>query len=100
MNYVDSQFVIDELREIHRNGHDIEIDWLTGSFEPGKLASPRIEKSVEYWKNALEAHLASHKVDPARLASLKFIWPSGQRKFMLAVDDRCKKYKIHVNEFE
>ena len=98
MNYVDSDYVIDELSKIHRMEYDIEIDWLSGGFEPGNLASERLTKSIGYWREWLEDHLASHNVDIERLHSVKFAWPARKRKFMLAIDDRGKEYKIYVNE--
>ena len=98
MNYVDNDFVIDELNNIHRNKFDIEIDWFSGIFEPKQHSSTRIEKSIEYWRKGLKDHLASHNVEPEKLTLLKFVWPSGQRKFMIAADDRGKEYKIYVNE--
>ncbi len=98
MNYVDNDFVIDELAKIHIKGYDIEVDWLTRKFEPVQMASPRIEKSIGYWANSLKKHLSSQDVEIERLNTLFFKWPAGQRKFMFAIDDRGKEYKIYVNE--
>lgn len=98
MNYVDSGYVIDELANIHRNGYDIEVDWKTRKFTPDGMAGERIKKSIGYWSDSLQKHLASHNVELEKLVSLKFVWPSGQRKFMFASDDRGKEYKIYINE--
>ena len=98
MNYVDSDYVIDELANIHRNGYDIEVDWKTRTFTPDTMASDRVKKSIGYWGDSLNKHLASHNVELEKLESLKFVWPAGQRKYMLAFDDRGKEYKIYVNE--
>lgn len=98
MNYVDDDYVIDELRKIHGAGNDISVDWLTAQFEPASMETPRIRKSIGYWKDTLDKHLLSQNVDPARLTQLRFRWPARQRKFMEAVDDRGQAYKIYVNE--
>jgi hypothetical protein len=93
MNYVENDFVIDELNNIHRKKYDIEINWFSGKFKPKQLSSARIEKSIKFWRSWLEDHLDSHNVEFERLSSLNFVWPSGQGKFMAAVDDRGKEYK-------
>ncbi|USD46851.1 hypothetical protein [Vibrio sp. SCSIO 43145] len=100
MNYVDGDYVIDALASIHSKGYDIEVDWLTLKFEPNELATARINKSIGYWGSSLEKHLASQNVELAKLNSLKLVWPSSRRKFMLAIDDRGKEYKIYVNEIK
>ena len=38
MNYVDGDYVIDELAKIHAEGKDIEVDWLSGRFKPAEMA--------------------------------------------------------------
>jgi hypothetical protein len=98
MNYVNGDYVIDELRRIHAAGYDISIDWLIGRFEPAALETHRMQKSIEYWKNFLSNHLLSQKVEITRLSQMRFYWPARGRKFMEATDDRGKTYKIYVNE--
>ena len=98
MNYVDGDYVIDELAKIHAKGQDIEVDWLTGRFTPEHLSNPRIEKSIGYWRDSLSKLLQSHNVDPKAIIELKFQWPAGQRKRMVAIDDRGKQHKMYVNE--
>jgi len=98
MNYVDNEYVMDELTSIHTHGNDIEVNWLSGHFIPEALATPRICKSIKCWRDGLEKQLASQNVDLSALSQLKFCWPANGRKFMVAVDDRGKNYKIYVNE--
>ncbi|MBV1884195.1 MAG: hypothetical protein KUG82_21320 [Pseudomonadales bacterium] len=98
MNYVDGDYTLDELDDIHRKGNDIEVNWLTRTFEPANMATPRIKKSIGYWADSLEKHLCSHNVEIEKLTSLYFKWPVRQRKYMIATDDRGKEYKIYVNE--
>ena len=98
MNYVDEGYVIDELVDIHARGQDIEVDWLSGAFKPQTLASSRIRKSIGYWKDSLPGHLIKHSVDPSAITQLAFLWPAGQRKQMVATDNRGKSYRMYVNE--
>jgi len=100
MNYIDSDYVIDELSKIHSKGYDIHIDWLNNKFEPQQLLTPRITKSIGYYASKLSDHLKSENVDIEKLTLLKFTWPSSGRKFMYAKDDRDKVYKIYVNEIK
>ena len=100
VNYVEDNYVIDELIDIHRHGYDIEVDWKTRKFTPENLKSHRIKTSIGYWSDSLKKQLASHNVELEKIESIKFLWPSGQRKFMLATDDCGKEYKIYVNEFK
>lgn len=98
MNYVDSMYVMDELSQFHASGHSIEVNWLNGQFQPSILASPRIIKSIRYWRDSLAEHLVRHNVDPAALTGLRFVWPARERKHMIALDDQGKSYKMYVNE--
>jgi hypothetical protein len=98
MNYVDDDYVMDELDNIHKKGNDIDVDWLTGSFMPEILVTPRIQKSIGHYRDRLAQHLASHNVDLSALSLFVFSWPARGRKFMVAIDNRGKNYKIYVNE--
>ena len=98
MNYVDGDYVMDELIKIHAENIDIEVDWLSGYFSPSEMGTPRVLKSVGYWKEHLEKHLASQNVDVNAISELKFRWPAHHRKYMLALDDRGKEYRIFVSE--
>lgn len=98
MNYVDDDYVMDELEKIHATGNDIEVDWLTGTFSPEGMTTQRIQKSIGYWRDGLKEHMMSQNVDLNAITELKFRWPVRQRKHMLASDDRGKEYKTYVNE--
>ncbi|GFE79567.1 hypothetical protein GCM10011487_15670 [Steroidobacter agaridevorans] len=100
MNYVDDGYVIDELVDIHAKGYDIEVNWLTGTFKPEVLRSPRIKKSIGYWRDNLSKHLTKHGVGPEALTELLFVWPARERKQMRAVDNRGKSYRMYVNEIK
>jgi hypothetical protein len=100
MNYVDDDYVIDELTHIHRQGYDIDIDWLSRKFNPESRATSRIKKSIGYWADTLAKHLKSQRVDIEKLDELRFRWPPGKRKYMFAVDDRGTEHKVYVNEMK
>lgn len=98
MNYVDGDYVFDEIDRIHSGGHEITIDWLKMSFEPKSKATPRILKSLGYYRVGMEDHFNSQNVEFDRLAMLRFRWCVGSRKFMEAIDNRGKYYKIYLRE--
>lgn len=100
MNYIDDDYVIDELRNINRNGYDIEIDWKSGTFSPEHRLTERIKNSIASYKIHLEKQLLSQNIDINRVESLVFYWPNKKRKHMIAIDDRGKEYKTFVNEIK
>lgn len=97
-NYIDHDFVADEIGKIHKKGYDIEINWFTREFKPAQLESERIKKSIGYWGDNLKKHCSSHRVHLENLYSLSFIWPADQSKYMLAIDDNGTEHKIYINE--
>ena len=99
-NYVDEDYVIDELFDIVSRGHDIEIDWLHKTFVPAEEATPRIRESIDYYAAQLKEHLGSQAVDEDRIKAMKLYWPAKGRKYMWAKDDRGKEYKIYVSEIK
>lgn len=98
MNYVDGDYVLDELRQVREHGGDIDVDWISGRFEPAALATPRILASVSLWRASLEEHLAAQNVRQEALTSLRLHWPARARQLMVALDDRGKRHAIYVNE--
>ena len=92
-NYVDDDFVIDELRNIRRKGYDISVNWLTREFEPSQLQSERITKSIDYWADSLDEHLAKHNIESSAIKSLVFKWPVKTIHYIVAVDDRDIEHK-------
>ncbi|UTW09008.1 hypothetical protein [Pseudomonas benzenivorans] len=98
MNYVDQDYVIDEIGKIHNQGYDIEINWLTREFSPAQLESERIKKSIGYWGDSLKKHCSSHNVNLESLSSLLLVWPASQSKYMQAIDNKGTEHKIYINE--
>ena len=96
MNYVDGDYVIDEMVNIHSKGHDIEIDWLNNTFIPEEETTPRIKKSMDLYLADLKRHMQSENVDVNRIKAMKLFWPARGEKYMWARDDRGKEYKIYV----
>jgi len=97
MNYVDGVYIIDDLSDIMKKGHDIEIDWLNKIFTPKQETTTAIRKSIDYYCANLKRHLQSENVDSDRLQNLKLYCPARGRKYMWAKDDRGKDYKIYVS---
>lgn len=100
VNYVDGGYVIDDIENIHYKGREITIDWIGVKFDPESEITDRIQKTLNYYADSLEAYFSSMNVEFGRLKSLKFRWPIGARKFMEAIDDRDKYYKIYVREIK
>jgi hypothetical protein len=100
MNYVDGEYVIDELADIRSRGFDIEIDWLNNTFIPEGELTPRIDKAIAYYSEDLINHLQSQDVDLNCIKVLKLHWPAKGKKYMWAEDDRGKEYKIFVSEIK
>jgi hypothetical protein len=100
LNYVDDGYILDDLREIHKNGHDMTLDWLTLQFSPPELETARIKKSIGIWSKSIHRHFEKQNVDLSKIESLRFVWPAGSRKYMRATDDRGKDYKIYVHEIK
>ncbi|MEJ2767415.1 hypothetical protein [Mycetohabitans sp. B46] len=98
MNYIRDGYVIDDLTAVHDQQLDIEIDWLTGTFAPVSMQPERIRASIQYYCSSLEGQLVQQNVDLASITLLRFRWPAGARKFMIATDDHGKDYRIYVNE--
>lgn len=100
MNVIDGTYVIDELYDIISRGFDIEIDWLNNTFMPEKDLTSKIKKSMTYYSEDLTRHMLSQNVDLNRIKVLKFYWPAKGRKYMQAIDDRGKEYKIYISEIK
>ncbi len=97
-NYVDDGYVVDDLINIVSDGQDITIDWLNRTFSPDTQITPRIRESIEFYVAGMSDRLRSQDVDPACIETLEFHWPAKGRRYMWAVDDRGKEYKIYVSE--
>ena len=95
-NYVDDDFVLYELNNIHRKGYEIRINWKNGDFQPYQLLSTRIEKSIGYWRSSMEEHFNRHNVDPNALKSFEFVWPAKEGHYVIAVDDRGIEHRKEI----
>ncbi len=98
MNFVDRGYVFDDLILINEKGHDIFIDWIQMKFYPESEFNDRIRESLIEYKEMLAEVFSSLKVDFDRLVALNFQWPAGQHRFMEAIDDRGKYYKMHIRK--
>ena len=100
MNFVDGDYVIDELFNIRSRGFDIEIDWLNNAFIPEEELTTKIKKSMSYYSENLTRNKQSQNVDLNRIKALKLHWPAKGRKYMWAKDDHGKEYKIYISEIK
>jgi len=100
MNYVDDDYVIDEINDIILKGHDIEIDWINQKFYPPQKLNNRLSKSIKHYCSNLKNHLQSHNVDLVHIKEIKLYYPCRGRKYMWAIDDRGQEYKINVSEIK
>jgi len=90
MNYILDGYEIDDLASIHKQGLDIEIDWLFGALSPKLPESARIPASIDTYRSSPERQFAQRNVNVASIIQLPFHWPVGGRKYMAATDDRGK----------
>jgi hypothetical protein len=98
MNYMLDGYVIDDLMSIHKQGFDMEIDWLSGAISPESLESARIRASIDTYRSNLDRQFSQQNVNVALITQLRFHWPVSGRKYMTATDNRGKAYKIYVSE--
>jgi hypothetical protein len=66
-NYVDDEFVLDELHDRLQSYTEVRINFSTGTVEPAAAASPRIVKSLQYWRVSMADHLRREQVEPERI---------------------------------
>ena len=96
-NYVDGDYVADELHRIRAQGKDIEVDWLTGEFKPAELVTPRIDKSVRHYRETVAEYFLAHNIDPKAVVQLKLEIPARGRPRIVALDTRGKEHKVYVS---
>src|SRR5262245_36291940 len=69
-NYVDGDFVLDELHQRLRSAGDVLINFSTGVIEPSTAATPRVLKALAYWRAAMAEQFRSEQVEPERLTDV------------------------------
>ena len=100
MNYVDGEYIIDELNAFAKlaPGYEICIDFSSGMVSPSVTHPERLRKSIGYWMDWLPKHMKSHNIDPSKLGpvTLRFRLTSfGIEIVAAATDDRG----IHHEKF-
>ena len=96
MNYIDADFVRNELTKINKKGEDISIDWLSGEFEPASARSDRIARSIALWRDHMPKHFTSHQIDLGCIKTLHFIWKATMIPAMSATDDRGELHIVEI----
>jgi hypothetical protein len=98
-NYVDDEFVLDELHSTLRSSGDVVINFSTGAVEPTAAATPRVRRSLEYWQAGLGDHLRSQQVDPDRVRDVLLhlrLTRQGYEHTVEATDDRGTMHRVAV----
>lgn len=73
MNYVDGDFVFEDLHELarQRRGEKVTITWVPEIPEELSLLTPRIRKSIGYYRKALRQHFIKHDITPAAIVEMR-----------------------------
>lgn len=96
MNYIEGDFVVNELKKINKKSLDISINWKTKHFEPQSMFSSRIAASIDNWSNNLERDFKSQDVEFSLIVDFKFLWHHDDKPKMIAIDDRGKTYEKYI----
>ena len=102
MNYVDGEYIIDELDKLARSvpGNEIRIDFSSGSISPEATYPERLHKSVQYWMDWLPKHMRSHNIEPSAIGPVSFrfrLVKLGHEVIVEATDDRGTSHKKFVH---
>ena len=95
MNYVDGDYVIDELTKVRRDY--IEIDFLEKTIIPPYLGKGRVMRSMSFYERSLRESAVRESVDLSKIKTFKLLWEVNDRlpKY-LVIDDRDKVYSKNV----
>ena len=101
MNYVDDDYIIDELSRLlsDRGINEIVIDPLNKHIDPERARTKRLLKSLGYWTGALPQQRQRENVLEHELATFRLhITRPGTSLDCVAraTDDRGKEYKVSV----
>lgn len=101
-NYVDDAHVYEDLHQVARShiGEKVIISWLPVKTDELFKLTPRIVKSIRYYRDWFPKHTASHKVDLDHLEEYRteIYIAKNHRLYVkaVAVDDRGKEYSCFV----
>jgi len=101
-NYVDDAFIFEDLYTIARlnKGKSVQISWVPVRTEELFRLTPRIIKSIGYYREWLSKHAARHNVSLERLKEfyLQVYMAENHQVYVKAVtvDDRGKRVEQYV----
>ncbi|MDF4588333.1 hypothetical protein P3544_23310 [Vibrio parahaemolyticus] len=101
-NYVDDAFIFEDLYTLaHLNkGKPVQISWVPVRTEELFRFTPRIRKSIGYYREWLPKHAVSHKVSLERLKEfyLQVYMAENHQVYVkvVTVDDRDKRVEQYV----
>lgn len=73
MNYVDNDFVFDDMYRLARDrrGEKITVTWIPNRPEELFGLTPRVRESLKHYRNALPEHLVRHQIDPGAISEMR-----------------------------
>ncbi len=73
MNYVDDDLIINDLKKCaaRKSGFNVSVQWLPEAKVSRLSLTPRIRKSIKYYKTWLPKHLQSHGVVVSMIKELR-----------------------------
>ncbi|HCG6540169.1 TPA: hypothetical protein NJ353_002746 [Vibrio parahaemolyticus] len=101
-NYVDDAFIFEDLYTLARlnKGKPVQISWVPARTEELFRLTPRIRKSIGYYREWLPKHSASHNVSLVRLKEfyLQVYIAKNHQVYVKAitVDERGKRVEQYV----
>ena len=101
-NYVDDGYVIDDLRVLVREVGKVEVQWIPETVAPANF-TPRLVKSIKYWRNNLPDLVKSMGSDVALIQEFR-TEVRLKENHQIAVegvltDDRGREYVAPVYDF-
>jgi hypothetical protein len=103
-NYVDGDYVIEDLRKLARaaDGKRVSINWIPGYNDP-VLLPERVLKSIAYYKAALPRHISSSGVHIESIREFRtniFLKPNKQIAIeAYLLDDKGKEHVSNIYDF-
>ena len=103
MNYVDNEYIVDDLDRLARliPGHEIRIDFSSCQINPAFDYPERVHKSIQHWRDWLPKHLENHGIQPLSIGPviIRFrLTRQGQEVIAETTDDRGICHKQFVRK--
>jgi hypothetical protein len=100
MNYVDGDYVINDIIRMNKNGYNLKIDWLVPSIKDNPVVTQRIRKSISLNHSFLKRQLLSENVKIEKLNYFHLIWSQEEFPYVIAEDDRGITHKKTIKDLD